>query len=53
MDDPNAMHVIRLNQIILSAQRIIQEGGTMQDVWNALYVPNDLKNPLPPCSEKN
>jgi len=53
MDDPNAMHVIRLNQIILSAQKIIQEGGTMQQVWNTLYVPPDLKNPAPSRSEKS
>lgn len=52
MDDPNAMHVIRLNQIILGAQRAIQEGKPMREVWNALYVPPELQNPVPPKVEK-
>lgn len=45
-DDLNTMHVLRLNQIILEAQRVIQNGGGMQEVWNALYVPPELKKPV-------
>lgn len=45
MEDLNAMKVIRLNQIIKNAQLIIQDGGEMREVWNALYVEQDLAKP--------
>ena len=48
MDDLNSMKVIRLNQIIQSAQRAIQQGHDMQDVWRCLYVPQDLLHPSAP-----
>lgn len=53
MDDLNTMKIIRLNQIIQSAQRAIQEGRDMQDVWRCLYVPQDLLNPSPPREESS
>lgn len=53
MDDPNAMKVIRLNQIIQSAQKCIQHGDPMREVWFALYVPPDLLMPEPPQVEKS
>lgn len=43
MNDEEKMAIIRLNQIILDAQRVIQNAGTMQEVWNALYVPPEIK----------
>lgn len=46
-DDLNTMKIIRLNQIIQSAQRAIQLGEDMQHVWHCLYVPRDLLHPSP------
>lgn len=42
-DEERMQAIIRLNQIILDAQRVIQNAGTMQEVWNALYVPPEVK----------
>lgn len=41
MDDKDA--IIALNKIIQNAQQIIQQGGTEQQVWNALYIPPGLR----------
>lgn len=43
IDEANMMAIVRLNEIILDAQHVIQNGGTMREVWNALYVPPDIK----------
>ena len=46
-DSDNVNAIIELNRIILDAQRIIQRGGTMREVWNALYVPTEIRYVFP------
>lgn len=42
-DEANKSVIIRLNLIIREAQRVIQDGGDLQEVWNALYILPDVK----------
>ena len=42
-DEANKTAIVRLNLIIREAQRVIQDGGGLQEVWNALYIPPDIK----------
>lgn len=50
-DLSNSLKVIRLNQIINSAQRAVQEGRDGYEIWKALYVPPDLLHPTPDAAE--
>lgn len=49
--DGLTFQVIRLNKIIRDAQKVIQDGGDLEQVWGALYVPPDLQSPLVPVRE--
>ena len=48
MNDEEFDKIVRLNEIICNAQRAIQNGESLQQVWNALYIPPELLYVAPP-----